>query len=287
MAIIRAGLHANTLRTFSASAMERMSNVLAVAQKHVPHLVTNGARVNMTKWRVELRGKIADLASRGQSLDEEIMRNYFPDLVQQGVCIHGNWPAAVKDFQKHSKVKAVTPVMLDLGDEIEFPIIESTPQTTGSKSKIDKIDRVREDILLLASMRQDLWLGYMLRTNRLLVRHGIKKYGTWKAAVEGAGLDYSRYGPYSGWELDDFLEKGKELLKQKRLNPVLVFKKEAPTKDPVNRNELNYFTAVYERLGQWDFENWINFKTAVENYKPKSSDENTSEPVESEEGPVA
>jgi len=277
MALRNSGVHANMGRASSIASIERARHILSVAKQHVPHLVIDGARVDMPKWRDLVRGNIADLASRGQPLDEEIMRNYFPDLVDQAVCIHGSWTATIKDYNKNKLIefkkiagaRAITEVT---------PRKQEIPLTPARKKRRE---RVIEAILLYDGVRANLRLSAMLRLHPKLVKDGIAEFGTWKRAVEAAGLNYSNYGPYAEWEEEKFLAKGKALMEEDRH---LKRKGKEKQFDLVRFfiDEIDFATALYER-----FNNWDEYESAVEKYVPPPSPDNTDETPEPEQGPEA
>lgn len=252
MILRNSGLPANTGRCPYAGTIERVKHILSVAKQYVPHLVIDGARVDMAKWRVLVRASIADLASRGQSLDEEFMRDYFTYLVEQAECIHGNWAAAIRDYHKSKNIEAEK--------------ITLTPP--GRKSRRD---RVIEAILLFDGIRTNLKLAAMLKIHPKIVKGGIAEFGTWKKAVEAAGLNYSNYGPYANWTDNDFLLNGKELMKAKKFDLVRLF-----------IEDIDFATAIYER-----FKDWEEYKIAVENYVPEPLEDKTDEAPEPGQGPEA
>ena len=258
MIIRNSGFPANLSRSPQAVALERARRVLSIAMQHVPQLVTNGTRIDMAKWRDLVRSNIADLASRGQPLDEEIMRNYFPHIVEQAVCIHGNWNAALRDFHKRVNIVSDMSALSDVTLEVA-PHRKGNPPKAHSMNSRSK--RVIDAILSYAGAGQNLRLAAMLNIHPKIVKDGIDEFGTWKKAVEAAGLNYSNYGPYAKWTDEDFLKKGQELVKEEKFDLVFLFTK-----------HLEFAKAVFER-----FENWGAYAGAVENYVPVSSQDSSGE----------
>lgn len=68
-------------------------------------------------------------------------------------------------------------------------------------------DEIALEILRLYSTNQPLSYGEMQKNNLRLLRAATRYFGSWKAAIEYAGLDYNKIRRYQVWTRDRILEQ--------------------------------------------------------------------------------
>ena len=150
------------------------------------------------KWsKQKIIDEILKLHKNGKDLSSQGIRKNFDSLWGAAMRYFGSWGNAIKatglDYEE---------------------IKEKAEQGRIEKVSIWSKQKVVNEISELHEAGENLSSAYMQKNNNSLYKAGVRYFGSWKKAMEAAGLDYSKINLYSWrevWSKQKIISEIKEL----------------------------------------------------------------------------